>query len=353
MHMIKMKGKQILINTLIIISIVIFIPIITSAFSEGELQNTRSYIISKAMYFEIPSLNFFLEDEDNYTAKDISISNYVLSKIGLNIKSPWSILQKELVFIEGNEDIVLNKGVSLNPFSLSPEDLEKISDNPPNVVEIIRKPLDDTKPEVFIYHTHTMECYQTALIEDVSTIKEVNSSDFTRGVAGVGEVVTLSLENYGVSTLHNTTNHVAGVYSESYVRSSATLNKYMEKYKDFKLIIDIHRDSNVDREKMVKNIGGKNSATIMFVLDRSNPHFSKNEEVVNKLILISNKIYPGLCRKTYYYNKARNHFNQEKSYNSILIEVGSHVNTKEEANNTGNLLARIIAEYINGTKSTS
>jgi stage II sporulation protein P len=104
---------------------------------------------------------------------------------------------------------------------------------------------------------------------------------------------------------------------------------------------------------MTTTLNGKNYATYMFVLDRSNPHFAKNQAVVTKLISISNKLFPGVCRATYYYNHGRKHFNQNMSNNSVLIEVGSHVSTVEEVLNSSDLISRVIAEYINGTKSTS
>jgi stage II sporulation protein P len=351
--MIKDRSRFIMINIVLAVSLVIFIPTITSAFSGEDQKNLSTYILGLAMESEIPALNSFEKDEDDFEAADISIKEYFVDAVGIDFGNPLSILQKEMVFIDIKSSDIVSESYSLNPFKLTQEDIFKketqVVDNPN-----LKKPLDNTKPQVFIYHTHTTECYQVQVPRDVNKVSNFNSNDFSKGVCAVGEEITKDLEEkYGISTIHDETIHNAYVHADSYARSAVTIKKYLDKYKDFDLLIDLHRDSNTSRSKMTTTINGKNYATIMFVLDRSNPHFAKNQTLVNKLISISNKLFPGVCRKTYYYNRGRNHFNQDKSNNSILIEVGSHVSTTEEALNTSELISRVIAEYINGAKSTS
>ncbi|MDV3428674.1 MAG: stage II sporulation protein P [Bacillota bacterium] len=354
--MMKDRNRFIMINITIVVCLIIFIPTITSAFSGEDEQNIGTYLLGKAMAAEIPAVNSFEKDEDDVTNTDFSIKDYLISSVGIDFGNPLSILQKEIAFIDTENPDIETDNYSLNPFKLTQEDISKDDidvkiDNPE-----LKKPMDNSKPQVFIYHTHTTECYQVQIPADVSRIKNFNSTDFSIGVCAVGEDLTKELqEKYGISTIHDETIHTASQYTEAYTRSGVTIQKYLDKYKDFNLIIDIHRDSNTSRTKMTKTINGKKYATFEFVLDRSNPHFAKNQAVVTKLISISNKLFPGACRQPqiYYYNRGRKHFNQDKSNNAILIEVGSHVNTVEEATNTSELLSRVIAEYINGAKSTS
>lgn len=354
--MIKDKSRFIMINLAFVICLVIFIPTITSAFSAEDEQNISTYLFGKAMAAEIPALDTFEKDEDDISKADISIKDYIISSIGIDFANPLSILKKEIVFIDTECTDIVTDNYSLNPFKLAQADVFKNTadvkiDNPE-----LKKPIDNSKPQVFIYHTHTTESYQAQVPADVNKVTNFNSTDFSMGVCAVGEALTKQLqEKYGISTIHDETIHNASQYAESYKRSSVTVSKYLSKYKDFDLIIDIHRDSNKSRSKMTTTINGKKYATFEFVLDRSNPHFAKNLAVVNKLISISNKLFPGALRKDpiYYYNRGNTHFNQDKSNNSILIEVGSHVNTVEEAVNTSELLSRIIAEYINSLKSAS
>lgn len=63
---------------------------------------------------------------------------------------------------------------------------------------------------------------------------------------------------------------------------------------------------------------------------------------------ISNKLFPGFCKGIYTgYRRGTKYFNQNKSDNSLLIEVGSNINTVQETKNSAKYLARVIAEYIN------
>lgn len=352
--MMKDKNRFIMINIALIISLIIFIPVITPAFSEENQQAISAYFLGKAMAIEIPALNLFEKDEGDYSSSIVSLKDYFISSVGLNFGNPLSILQKEIVFIDTKSTDIKTDNYSLNPFKLAEGDIFKNSNDVVIDDPSLKKPINNSKPQVLIYHTHTTECYQIEVPRDVSKIAVYNSTDFSKGVGAVGESVTKQLEEkYGVSTIHDQTNHTASQYAESYTRSAATVQKYLDKYKDFDLIIDLHRDSNTSRSKMTATLNGKKYATYMFVLDRSNPHFAKNQAVVDKLISISNKLFPGVCRKTYYYNRGRKHFNQNMSNNSVLIEVGSHVSTLEEVLNSSDLISRVIAEYINGTKSTS
>jgi stage II sporulation protein P len=97
-------------------------------------------------------------------------------------------------------------------------------------------------------------------------------------------------------------------------------------------------------------MNGENVSKIMFVLTRKNPHFSKNSQVVSKLMNISNELFPGYTRSTFYYDFGNVYFNQDLSNNSILIEVGAHTNTHEESRNSAKYMGRIIAEYLKETK---
>jgi len=43
-------------------------------------------------------------------------------------------------------------------------------------------------------------------------------------------------------------------------------------------------------------------------------------------------------------------YNQNRSDNAMLIEVGTYTNTVQEVENTGKYLSRVIAEQLNGKK---
>jgi len=81
-----------------------------------------------------------------------------------------------------------------------------------------------------------------------------------------------------------------------------------------------------------------------------NPRYAKQRKLIDSMIGISNKLFPSLLepREIYTYEYGMGFYNQNRSDNAMLIEVGSDNNTIDEAKNTGKYLARIIAEQING-----
>lgn len=195
------------------------------------------------------------------------------------------------------------------------------------------------KPLVLIYHTHTSEGYKPAVATTLN--KSLN-------VCEVGDVLAASLTSLNnMKVIHDTNFNDDISYLMAYKNSKKILQNYLVKYGDIKLIVDLHRDSVENKKSITTKIDGKNTSTFRFVLAKSNPHFNKNAEVVSKLIKISNKLYPGLCRETYYYNKGTDYFNQAMSNNACLIEVGSYVSNIVEANNTAICIAKIITQYFN------
>ena len=255
------------------------------------------------------------------------------------------------------------QAISLNPFKLGENSMVKINtktsqeqniqeQNMPNKEVVIYNPALknsnlSSKPEVFVYHSHNSEGYVLSGAAD-------DIWNTSKNVTGVGEVLTNELEGrYGISVVHDETVHNV-VYKNSYLRSSQTVDRYLKTFGDFKLIIDLHRDSTIGRNAVVTKFNGVNVARYEFVMCKGNPHFAKNMMVVNKLMSISEKLFPGLLRAgpeakgVYYYNTGMRYYNQDKSNNAMLIEVGSNMNTPEEAREAAKYLARIIAEYVNG-----
>ena len=93
---------------------------------------------------------------------------------------------------------------------------------------------------MLIYHSHTTEAY---LASDKDTTKNTFNADETKNVVAVGDVIAEELENkYGISVIHDKTVNNVPDYNSSYKNSGVILDKYLKKYGDFDLIIDLHRD---------------------------------------------------------------------------------------------------------------
>ena len=116
---------------------------------------------------------------------------------------------------------------------------------------------------------------------------------------------------------------------------------------DYKILIDIHRDSTKYKGTLYEK-NNKKYARIMFVLTTKHKNYKENEKFVNYLNNKLNKEYKGLSRGIM--RRKDVIFNQDMSNNAILIEVGGVDNDIEEVNNTLEVFAKILKDYIEENK---
>ncbi|MGH4117601.1 stage II sporulation protein P [Clostridium sp.] len=361
----NMKIFASIFTLLIIFLLGIILPKSVKANNEGKYRN----------YFYVNVINNVLpvagcsNKVDQSTKSENSMKLAALSFLGIDIYNPISIITKEIAYLDNNEgstDVSVadeSNGVEkikefiLTPFNLDDKQVNKSDDKvkAANVIADLYNPnlkqvLNKAKPRVLIYHTHTCEAYLTS---DKETFKTTNSLDPTRSVCAVGDVITEELESkYGIAVIHDKTVHDKGDYDNAYKKSGVTLDKYLKEYKDFDLIIDIHRDSVKNKNSVMTKINGVNVAQIQFVVTDKNPRYAKQKKLINSMIGISNKLYPDLLRDNpiYPYHYGLGFYNQNKSDNAVLIEVGTYTNDIGEVKNTGKYLSRILAEQLNSKK---
>lgn len=369
-YKIKTKNKRFM----LIIPILCFVLCMLLSFYNKNIKVYSGDNAQKSDRFYMKVLNYTLPiikvgslDKEQMKQYDFSLKSEIMSVLGFNINKPNSILGKEVSYLKRSdqdinvEPVDSKQETNFNPFKLDDKSVskndkknQKEDENIPNRTVTLYNPKlkkklnKKEKPAVFIYHTHTTESFIGGL---EGSNCSYDSTDKTKNICAVGDVITNELEkNYGILVLHDTTFHNRIKYKHSYLKSEATVDKYLKKYGDFKLIIDLHRDSIENKRAVTTQMNGEKVAKFMFVMSRGNPHFDKNMKVVNSMLNISNKLFPGFCRGALCYNHGTRNFNQTKSNNSILIELGSHVNSLDEAKRSGKYIARIIAEYLNTKK---
>ena len=132
-------------------------------------------------------------------------------------------------------------------------------------------------------------------------------------------------------------------YKGCYEASRYYLKNAKKKY-DFKIYIDLHRDS-VKHKYTLYEKDGKSYAKVLFVLTTKHDNYKKNEEFVNELNSMIESKYDGLSRGIMKRDDVI--FNQDLSPNAILLELGGVDNTIEELNNTLKVFAKILKEYLN------
>ena len=200
------------------------------------------------------------------------------------------------------------------------------------------------EPIVYIYNTHQLEEYNLEYLYDYSVKPNVLIASY---------ILKEKLYNNGIPSVVETNNIKKYLndnnlkYSYSYVASRHFIELMLKKENTIKYLIDIHRDS-AKHNKTLYERDGKKYARIMFVVGLDHKNYEPNLNLANELNNIIEEKYPGISRgiskKT---GKGVNGiYNQDISPNSMLIEVGGVDNTIEEVNNTMDVLAEIISNYI-------
>lgn len=339
----KMKIKpniNIGIVVLILITSVLFIRLGNVLKSSRE-RGAFAYV--QLLNLAMPIIESQVYDEGSYTENRLSLKNVSLEVLGLNNLTYKGIIQNEISFFSDISDEGTKSTLTFNPFQISEESISKLTaNNDSKNTKIydgsLKKQLDKSKPEILIYHSHTTENYNAA---------EPESSNENTNVVGVGDVLSKELEeNYGIAVLHDKTDHCIS-YNDSYTRSGETVDKYLKQYGDFKMIIDLHRDSVENKALTTTEIYGMSAAKIMFVNAKNSTRYDKNKTLTEKVFTKTSELFPSLPIKIFTYNRGKNAFNQSKSDGCMLFEIGSHTNTPEECKVTAECMARVIAEIIN------
>lgn len=192
---------------------------------------------------------------------------------------------------------------------------------------------------VGVYHTHNAESYAG------NGGKDRVAGGENGEVVKVGQFVVEALNEKGIKTIHSGDINDQ-VYVESYNHSYETATKMLEENPTIRILIDIHRDGIPPQVgKSTVMIGNKEVAKIMVVLGQKNPNWEKNNEIADQIINIAEEKYPGLFfTKIRYASQAR--YNQHLTNGALLLEIGSQLNTVEEARAAVEPLAEVLKAYL-------
>ena len=348
----KKKRKFTIGYFILLMAVVIFIIRALVVIRSHNERGGLAYV--QLLNFSMPIVEEQIYDSTAYRENSIGIKRVVEEALGIRNINTYSVIGSEISLfsglnIEGNDKTSKSPFSIFTPFEVDEESIAKMTED--NIKELsavseaydtsLKAKLEPSDFKVLIYHTHTREGYA-----EVNGASE--NEDFS--VVGVGNVIESELEEgYGVSVVHDKTVHDTSPYEESYYRSEVTVQRYLDEFGDFDLIIDLHRDGGPKKADVTTTIDDKNLAKLMFVTSKSSPNYNEMIKKVNTMIEFSNTLFPTLLRREglYEYNGGSNKFNQMLSPNSILVEFGANVNTAQEAKLSAKYLSRIIAEYLN------
>ncbi len=266
-------------------------------------------------YLENNKLKKSVLDEDvNYV--NFNVSKLVESKINKVINNPSTLL---------NDTIKNVKQVEVETKKTSVSD--KKNEN------TIKK----EEPVIYIYNTHQTEEYvDYSVYEAAKKLNDMlNKNSYTSYFEE--QSIKVFLEQNDMK------------YYKSYTASRKYLGEAIIKYPSLTYFFDIHRDS-VPKNKSTISYNDKSYAKVLFVVGTDNPNNQINYENANKLNeLIKSKV-PNISRGIAKHGgKGYNGvYNQDVSENTFLIEIGGKENTKEEVENTINIIYEVILEYVRG-----
>lgn len=268
------------------------------------------------------------------------------------IENPGSIRAEQYGQGSGTGYISLGAGSIHNLTQYSDADLRAAVTTPslPFAVEV-----DSDEPQVLILHTHATETYQTwpDLVYDPDFTARTQNNELN--MCAVGEKMAEVLNAAGINTLHDTTLHDSPSYTESYDRSYATTQAYLEKYPSIKVVLDVHRDAIEDadgtRVKPLCTVNGEDTAQVMIIAGCDNgssirlPNWRLNLRFAAAWEDAMESRTPGLTRPVMC---AYRYYNQDLTTGSLLIEIGGHANTVEEAIRGGQYAAEALAVLLGG-----
>lgn len=209
------------------------------------------------------------------------------------------------------------------------------------------------KPSILIYHTHTSESYVALDVGWYPSDFTSRSSDCGQNMARVGQAIADELKKAGFNVIHDKTIYDT-TYNGAYQRSRAQVELYLELYPSIVITLDVHRDALTTNNeqtiiKPVAEVNGKKAAQIMLIAGRegntitSFPNWENNLKFAVQIQNKMNELYPEVMRPVFHCYRM---YNMDLTPNSLLVEVGTHGNTLEEAVYSGTLFGKALSEML-------
>ena len=216
--------------------------------------------------------------------------------------------------------------------------------------------LDAQGPQVLIVHTHATEAYTQDGTDLYTPSDNARTLDEHCNMLRVGDEMERVFTEMGLGVIHDRTLYDYPQYNGAYSRSGAGIQAYLEQYPTIQIVLDVHRDALVGEDgtvyKAATTIDGTKVAQVMLVLGSSegdsHPNWQKNLTLAAKIQRSMDTLYPTLARPM---TMRASVYNQNLTAGSLLVEVGCHGNTLQEALGGARLFARAAGQVLLGLVS--
>ncbi|MGI6558526.1 MAG: stage II sporulation protein P [Limnochordia bacterium] len=185
---------------------------------------------------------------------------------------------------------------------------------------------DSNDGPIGLYHTHSAESYVPTSGTD---------SKETGDIFEVGKSFQQALEQLGLRVLRSDNNHNPHD-GGAYIRSRRTVKELLQQ--GAVALFDIHRDA-VPPEVYRTTINGEQMTKVRLVVGRQNPNRAANLEYAKRIKAVADKELPGIIEGIFH---AKGNYNQDIGPRMMLLEMGAHTTSLEEAQKSAWAFARII-----------
>lgn len=224
----------------------------------------------------------------------------------------------------------------------------------------IRQSYGDTAPCVLILHTHGTEAYSAQDAATYSSDDTFRSLDPERGVVSVGRVIAKTLESHGISCIHIEEMFDAEDYNAAYAAAAEAIVRTVSENPSVTYILDVHRDAVTSSDGTSAQLRARSSGTvspdgvhaaqIMLVVGTdaagsSHTRWRENLAFALRVQKSALGFDPSLMRRI---SLRAPSFNQQYAPCSVIVEVGTAVNSVEEAQLGAVVFAEALWRTISG-----
>lgn len=239
-------------------------------------------------------------------------------------------------------------GIDLFNYTTSPLDLQAISAAQINVN------LEQNGPQILIMHTHGSEAYTMDGSDQYEQSDSWRTTDNHYNVVRVGDEMQRVFEAMGLQVVHDRSLYDYPQYNGAYTRSADGIKQWLEKYPTIQVVLDVHRDALAHADgtilKPLTEIQGEKTAQVLIIvgtndLGQNHPYWTQNLALATEIQKQMDIQWPTLARPITLHSSQ---FNQQLTRGSLLIEVGSHGNTLQEALQAARLFAKAAGDALLG-----